>query len=61
MSERIVGMHLEFADEQLRDRGEFFRITRLDGIPQPLTANFCRNRVNIEVANNKVTRIVSRG
>lgn len=58
--EDMVGLSLSEAEKLAVKRGLLYRVTMLDGKPQPATRDLRQNRVNFAVVKGKVVGI-SRG
>ena len=60
-AEQLVGLTEAEAAKVVEGNGWTMRVVRIDGVDQPVTADFSETRVNVAVDGDMVTEIVSFG
>ena len=60
-SEGLAGLDEEAAGEHARAHGGIVRVIERDGQPLPMTMDYREDRVNVAVADGRVTAVHSRG
>ena len=59
--DEIVGLNPKEASQIVKDNGLIFRIVNTNGVASIVTRDYKINRINVQVDNNEVTKVISIG